>query len=59
VVAEHDKIVQQATGAITVRYRLSLAKALEMLHDGATIQRRDLHELASEVIDNGGSFAGA
>ena len=56
----HDnKIVEQATGAISVRYRMSPNHALEMLCDGATSQRRDLHELASGIVANGGSFAGA
>ena len=56
----HDnKIVEQATGAISVRYRMTPDHALEMLCDGATSQRRDLHELASGIVANGGSFAGA
>lgn len=56
----HDnKIVEQATGAISVRYRMSTHHALEMLCDGATSQHRDLHELASGIVANGGSFAGA
>ena len=56
----HDnKIVEQATGAISVRYRMAPNNALEMLCDGAASQRRDLHELASGIVANGGSFAGA
>jgi AmiR/NasT family two-component response regulator len=56
----HDnKIVEQATGAISVRYRLNLDDALEMLCDGATSQHRKLRELASGIVANGGSFAGA
>jgi AmiR/NasT family two-component response regulator len=56
----HDnRIVEQATGAISVRYRMTPNDALEMLCDGATNQRRDLHELASGIVANGGSFAGA
>jgi hypothetical protein len=30
-----------------------------MLCDGARAQRRNLHELSSQVTANGGSFAGA
>jgi AmiR/NasT family two-component response regulator len=54
-----SKIVEQATGAISVRYRMSPTEAFEMLCDGARAQRRNLHELASQVTANGGSFAGA
>ena len=54
-----NKIVEQATGAISVRYRMSPTEAFEMLRDGARAQRRNLHELASQVTANGGSFAGA
>ena len=53
------KIVEQATGAISVRYRMSPTEAFEMLRDGARAQRRSLDELASQVTANGGSFAGA
>ena len=56
----HDnKIVEQATGAISVRYRMNPDDALEMLCDGATSQHRKLRELASGIVANGGSFAGA
>ena len=56
----HDnRIVEQATGAISVRYRMNPADALEMLCDGATSQHRKLHELATGIVANGGSFAGA
>ena len=55
----NNKIVEQATGAISVRYRMAPNDALEMLCDGATSQHRDLHELASGIVANGGSFAGA
>ena len=56
----HDnKVVEQATGAISVRYRMNPSDAFEMLLDGATSQRRNLRELASGVVANGGSFAGA
>jgi AmiR/NasT family two-component response regulator len=58
-VVHDNRFVEQATGAISVRYRMSPADAFEMLRDGATSQRRNLHELASAVIANGGSFAGA
>ena len=54
-----SKIVEQATGAISVRYRMSPTEAFEMLRDGARAQRRSLPELASQVTANGGSFAGA
>ena len=54
-----NKIVEQATGAISVRYRMSPTEAFEMLRDGARAQRRNVHELASQVTANGGSFAGA
>jgi len=54
-----NKIVEQATGAISVRYRMSPTEAFEMLRDGARAQRRNLHELAAQVTANGGSFAGA
>jgi AmiR/NasT family two-component response regulator len=56
---QDSKIVEQATGAISVRYRMSPAEAFEMLRVGARAQRRCLHELASQVTANGGSFAGA
>jgi AmiR/NasT family two-component response regulator len=56
---QDNKIVEQATGAISVRYRMNPADALEMLCDGATSQRRKLRELASGIVANGGSFAGA
>jgi AmiR/NasT family two-component response regulator len=56
---QDSKIVEQATGAISVRYRMSPNDAFEMLCDGARAQRRNLHELASQVTANGGSFAGA
>jgi AmiR/NasT family two-component response regulator len=56
---QHNKIVEQATGAISARYRMSPNDAFEMLRDGARAQRRNLHELASQVTANGGSFAGA
>ena len=55
----NNKIVEQATGAISVRYRMAPNDALEMLCDGATSQHRDLHELATGIVANGGSFAGA
>ena len=56
----HDnKIVEQATGAISVRYRMNPDDALEMLCDGALSQHRKLRELASGIVGNGGSFAGA
>ena len=58
-VVNESKIVEQATGAISVRYRMSPTEAFEMLRDGARAQRRNLHELASQVTANGGSFAGA
>jgi len=58
-IVNENKIVEQATGAISVRYRMSPTEAFEMLHDGARAQRRSLHELASQVTANGGSFAGA
>ena len=35
-----SKIVEQATGAISVRYRMSPTEAFEMLRDGARAQRR-------------------
>ena len=54
-----NKIVERATGAISVRYRMSPTEAFEMLRDGARAQRRNVHELASQVTANGGSFAGA
>jgi len=54
-----NRIVEQATGAISVRYRMSPNDAFEMLRDGARAQRRNLHELATQVTANGGSFAGA
>ncbi len=54
-----NKIVEQATGAISVRYRMSPTEAFDMLRDGARAQRRNVHELASQVTANGGSFAGA
>jgi AmiR/NasT family two-component response regulator len=56
----HDnRIVEQATGAISVRYRMNPDDALEMLCDGAMSQHRKLRELASGIVANGGSFAGA
>jgi AmiR/NasT family two-component response regulator len=56
----HDnKIVEQATGAISVRYRLNPDDALRMLCDGAMSQHRKLRELATGIVANGGSFAGA
>ena len=58
-VAQHDRIVEQATGAISVRYRISPSDASEMLRDAVKSQRRNLHALASAVVANGGSFAGA
>ena len=58
-IVNENKIVEQATGAISVRYRMSPTEAFEMLRDGARAQRRNLHELASQVTANGGSFAGA
>ena len=58
-IVNENKIVEQATGAISVRYRMSPTEAFEMLCDGARAQRRSLHELASQVTANGGSFAGA
>jgi AmiR/NasT family two-component response regulator len=58
-VIQDNKIVEQATGAISVRYRMSPNDAFEMLRDGARAQRRNLHELAWQVTANGGSFAGA
>ena len=58
-VVQDNRIVEQATGAISVRYRMSPNDAFEMLRDGARAQRRNLHELASQVTANGGSFAGA
>ena len=58
-IVSENKIVEQATGAISVRYRMSPTEASEMLRDGARAQRRNLHELASQVTANGGSFAGA
>ena len=58
-VVNESKIVEQATGAISVRYRMSPSDAFDMLRDGARAQRRSLHELASQVTANGGSFAGA
>ncbi len=58
-VIQDNKIVEQATGAISVRYRMSPNDAFEMLRDGARAQRRNLHELASQVTATGGSFAGA
>ena len=54
-----SKVVEQATGAISVRYRMSPNDAFEMLCDGARAQRRNLHALASPLTANGGSFAGA
>ena len=54
-----NMIVEQATGAISVRYRMSPTEAFEMLRAGARAQRRSLPELASQVTANGGSFAGA
>jgi len=56
---DSSKILEQATGAISVRYRMLPANAFEMLREGARSQQRNLHELASEVIANGGSFAKA
>jgi AmiR/NasT family two-component response regulator len=58
-IVNESKIVEQATGAISVRYRMSPNDAFDMLRDGARAQRRNLHELASQVTANGGSFAGA
>jgi AmiR/NasT family two-component response regulator len=56
----HDnKVVEQATGAISVRYRMNPKDALEMLLEGATSQHRNIRELASGIVANGGSFAGA
>jgi AmiR/NasT family two-component response regulator len=56
----HDnKIVEQATGAISVRYRMNPDDALGMLCDGAMSQHRKLRELATGIVANGGSFAGA
>src|SRR4026209_2861365 len=46
---QDSKVVEQATGAISVRYRMSPNEAFEMLCDGARAQRRNLHELASQV----------
>jgi len=56
---DDNRIVEQATGAISVRYRMNPDDALEMLCDGAMSQRRKLRELASGIVANGGSFAGA
>jgi AmiR/NasT family two-component response regulator len=38
---QDNKIVEQATGAISVRYRMSPTEAFEMLRDGARAQRRN------------------
>ena len=56
---QDNRIVERATGAISVRYRMSPSDAFEMLRDGAMNQQRNLHEIASEVTANGRSFAGA
>ena len=56
---QDNRIVEQGTGAISVRYRMSPNEAVEMLREGATSQRRNLRELASAVTANGRSFAGA
>ena len=51
-IVNENKIVEQATGAISVRYRMSPTEAFEMLHDGARAQRRrSRHIDALDVVN--------
>jgi AmiR/NasT family two-component response regulator len=51
-------LVEQAKGAISVRFGLAPDEAFEMMRSLARSQHREIHEYAAEIVANGGRFAG-
>jgi AmiR/NasT family two-component response regulator len=47
-------VIEQAKGAISVRSNVPVEIAFELLRGQARRSRRKLHELAAEVVANGG-----
>jgi AmiR/NasT family two-component response regulator len=50
-------IVEQAKGAISVRFGIAPDEAFEMMRGLARSQHREIHEYAAEIVANGGRFA--
>lgn len=50
-------IVEQAKGAISVRFGIAPDEAFEMMRGLARSQHREIHEYAGEIVANGGRFA--
>ena len=50
-------IVEQAKGAISVRFGIAPDEAFAMMRGLARSQRREIHEYAAEIVANGGRFA--
>lgn len=51
-------VVEQAKGAISVRFGVAPDEAFEMMRVRARSQRREIHEYAAEILGRGGRFAG-
>jgi AmiR/NasT family two-component response regulator len=50
-------VVEQAKGAVCARREVPIDVAFEMIRGTARSQRRKLHELCAEIVENGGRFA--
>lgn len=51
-------VVEQAKGTLSVSHGVALDEALAMLRRHARHQQRDIHDVADEVVRNGGEFLG-
>ena len=51
-------IVEQAKGAISVRFGVTPDEAFAMMRGLARSQHREIHEYAAEIVANGGALAG-
>ena len=54
---ERRILVEQAKGAISVRFGVAPDEAFEMMRALAQSQRREIHEYAAEIVAHGGRFA--
>jgi hypothetical protein len=49
-------VIEQAKGTLSVTHGVGVDEAFETLRSYARSQRRDIHEVADEVVRNGGEF---
>jgi AmiR/NasT family two-component response regulator len=51
-------VIEQAKGAISVRFGTTPDEAFAMMRGLARSQHREIHEYAAEIVAKGGRFAG-